>query len=112
MKKNIIITILAILVLILAFFIISDLWIQTKGVMPPNGVVPDEETAIKIADAVWLAFYGEDLYNNTLPVKAELDTITQIWYVRGILPEDMMGGVPEIGIRKSDGKVLYVIQGK
>ena len=111
MKKNIIITILAILALLLAFFIISDLWIQTKGVMPPNGVVPDEETAIKIADAVWLAFYGEDIYERT-PFVATLDPITQVWYVLGTLPENMFGGVPEIGIRKSDGKILYVIQGK
>ena len=74
-----------------------------------RGMVPDKETAIKIAESVWYPIYGSHIYSE-LPFIAELEGDT-VWFVRGSLPEGegFVGGVPEIRIRKSDAAVLYVI---
>ena len=54
------------------------------------GMVPDKETAIKIAESVWYPIF---------------DTV---WFVQGSLPKGMTGGCAEIRLRKSDAAVLYV----
>ena len=33
------------------------------SIFPVNGRVPDEETAIRIAETVWLPIYGNDIYD-------------------------------------------------
>ena len=70
------------------------------------GFVPDEETAIKIAESVWYPIYGSDIYTE-LPFKAEM-VGDSIWFVHGTLPKGFFGGVCMIRIRKSDGKILFV----
>lgn len=78
--------------------------------LPENGCVPDEVTAVQIAEAVWLSVYGKSIYERT-PFRAELlgDTL---WAVAGSLPINMLGGVPYIEIQKKDGKVLGIGHGK
>lgn len=71
--------------------------------------VPNEETAKKIAEAIWFPIYGEDIYNKGPFVVSSSDSV---WIVKGTLPEGMKGGVPYIEIRKIDGKVLKVTHGK
>jgi NTF2 fold immunity protein len=87
--------------------------------------VPNEATAIKIAEAVWLPIYGNKIYENK-PFIAKLNSDSSIWYVRGSLPiskvtidrdgyetiKMSVGGVPEIYINKVDGKILKVFHGK
>ncbi len=73
------------------------------------GPVEDEETAKKIAEAVWVPIYGKDIYNQKPFVATLKDTV---WIVQGSLPEDMAGGVAYIEIQKRDGKVLKVTHGK
>jgi len=81
-------------------------------VKPPNGFVPDEATAIKIAEAIWLPIYGEAIYES-MPFVAEYDSRRKRWYVQGsLLDEWWVGGVPEATIRKKDGKILRVSHGK
>ena len=76
-----------------------------------RGMVPDKETAIKIAESVWYPIFGSIIYTE-LPFIAELEGDT-VWYVRGSLPgEDWLGGTAEIRLRKSDGAVLDVWHGK
>jgi hypothetical protein len=71
--------------------------------------VPNDTTAIKIAEAVWLPIYGKRIYS-CKPFKAKLiDSIT--WEVSGTLHADK-GGCPHIELRKSDGKILSVYHGK
>ena len=77
---------------------------------PPEGFVPNAETAIRIAEAVWLPIYGEDIYDKQ-PFIAEYNKFFGYWAVRGTLPEGSLGGVPEAQIRKRDGKVMFVIHG-
>jgi hypothetical protein len=72
--------------------------------------IPDEKTAIEIAEAIWFPIYGKNIYNSK-PFRA---TIIQdsVWYIRGTLEDGYVGGVPYALIRKSDCKVLKVIHTK
>ena len=76
-----------------------------------EGFVPDEKTAITIAEAVLLPIYGDSI-NRKKPFVAKFNEEEGYWEVRGTLPDNMLGGVPEIRINKSDGRVLYVNHGK
>ena len=71
-----------------------------------RGMVPDKETAIKIAESVWYPIYGSEIYTE-LPFTATLEGDT-VWFVQGSLPKGMTGGCAEIRLRKSDAAVLYV----
>ena len=71
-----------------------------------RGMVPDKETAIKIAESVWYPIYGSQIYTEQ-PFVAELEGDT-VWFVRGSLPKGQVGGCAEIRLRKSDAAVLDV----
>ena len=71
--------------------------------------VPNKETAIKIAEAIWLPLYGESIYKQR-PFIAELKDST-VWIVKGTM-HTRKGGVPYIEIQKSDCKILKVKHGK
>lgn len=75
------------------------------SVVPKNGLVPDEQTAVRIAEAVWLPIYGEGIYQKK-PFVARLNG--DAWIVKGSLPIKMLGGVPLIEISRTDGRVLRV----
>jgi hypothetical protein len=77
---------------------------------PKDGYVPNEETAIKIAEAIWLPIYGKDI-EKSKPFVAHLKDAT-VWIVEGTLPPHYLGGVPYVEIRKSDCKILKVTHGK
>lgn len=72
--------------------------------------VPNGETAIKVAQAIWEPIYGKGIYNYE-PFKAKLIN-DSIWVVEGYLSKDLIGGVPYIEIRKKDCKILKVTHGK
>ena len=110
--KNIIIFILVIVVLLL-LFISFDLYhlIFKRGTLPSNGFVPDEETAIKVAETILFSLYGDSIFD-LKPFVAEYNSVLKYWKVTGTLPAEFgYGGVPEIHIRKKDGKILYFIMG-
>ncbi len=67
--------------------------------------VSDEQTAIKIAEAIWLPILGKSIYDER-PFKAHLSD--NVWHVSGTKPDSAFGGVPMIDIRKSDCKILGV----
>jgi hypothetical protein len=75
-----------------------------------EGFVPDEATAIKIAEAIWLPIYGKQVLERK-PYKAELDSTKTKWIVVGTLHKKK-GGEPCIVISKSDCKILLVSHGK
>jgi hypothetical protein len=68
---------------------------------PPDGYVPNADTAILIALAVWLPTYGKARIDRQAPYRAELNG--GIWTVRGSLPPDHVGGVALAEIAKDDG---------
>jgi hypothetical protein len=77
---------------------------------PKDGYVPDEQTAIAIAVAVWTPIYGKDKIEGEKPFKAQLKS--GVWTVTGSLPEGFDGGVAEADIAKDDGRILRVIHGQ
>ena len=78
---------------------------------PESNFVPDEETAIKIAEAVWIPIYGGEKIKNEKPIHAKL-VGDSFWEVYGSLPKGCKGGVAEAKISKSDGRIIYVCHGK
>ncbi len=78
---------------------------------PKDGYVPDEQTAIAIAVAVWKPIYGKQKIEKEKPYKAQLKN--DVWTVTGSLPKGFdKGGVAEADIAKDDGRILRVIHGK
>lgn len=77
--------------------------------VPSEGFVPTEETAIRIAVAVWEPIYGVSRIAEQRPYKARLEKGN--WIVEGTL-HSQLGGVAIAEIAKSDGRVLRVSHGK
>ena len=83
---------------------------------PPGGYVPDAETAIKIAVAVWEPIYGREKIASQKPYMARL--VGAVWIVEGSVPESqggrvlVGGGVALAEISKDDGRVLRVSHGR
>ena len=82
-----------------------------EGYTPKDGFVPNGETAIKIAEAIWIPIYGNKIEKRK-PYIADYHEEGGYWEVYGTLPENTRGGVPEIKISKTDGRILYVNHGK
>ncbi len=78
--------------------------------LPEKGCIPDEETAMHIAEVVWLSVYGNSIYEKK-PFRVEL-LGDSLWVVVGSLPANMLGGVPYIEIQKKDCKILGIGHGK
>ena len=110
MKKYLITGAIAISILI-GGIVLFNVFASNKGYVPNEGFVPNEETAIKIAEAIWMPIYGENI-NDNKPFVAEYNEKENCWEVHGTLPANMRGGVPEIKISKIDGKILYLNYGK
>ncbi len=77
---------------------------------PSAGYVPDSESAITIAVAVWGPIYGEEKIEQEKPYKAIL--ADGIWHVSGSLPYGRVGGVAEAEISKEDGCIIRISHGK
>lgn len=77
---------------------------------PPAGVVPDEATAIRIAEAILFPIYGEDKIISERPFKANLRE--GVWVVVGTLPSEMHGGVAEVEISKTNGAIMRISHGQ
>lgn len=77
---------------------------------PPSGYVPDADTAIRIAVAVWKPIYGRDNIEARKPYRASLRN--GVWLVEGALPRGKKGGGPLAEISKADATVLRVSHGK
>jgi hypothetical protein len=76
--------------------------------VPAAGFVPDAETAIRIAVAVWEPIYGRAKIEGEKPHHATLKN--GVWTVEGSLPKGMFGGVAIAEIRKSDALCSRLIR--
>ena len=83
---------------------------QKHNYKPAMGYVPDQETAIRIAVAVWSPIYGKEQIEKEKPYKAILKN--GIWYVTGSLPEGWLGGVAEAEINKESGCIIRISHGQ
>jgi hypothetical protein len=77
---------------------------------PETGVVPDERTAAKIAEAIWFPNYGKTIQEQK-PFKIELVREGTVWIVQGTRKQISPGGTAYIEIQKSDCKILKVTHG-
>ena len=75
------------------------------------GPVNNAESAKDKAQSVWLQLYGESIKDEK-PYQVFFDESNEMWLVTGSMPKCLFdttkGGVANIIIRKSDGKVLAV----
>jgi len=82
---------------------------QQHSYKPKNGFVPDEKTAIRIAEAVLTAIYGEKQINSEEPFSAKLHN--GVWTVEGSIAEGVEGGVAIIKLSKENGTIISVTHG-
>lgn len=98
--------------LIIIMIILGLLASCKSSYYPKDGFVPNEETAIKIAEAVWLPVFGEEIYRQK-PYNVKLKN--SIWIVEGTLNsqpgEIVKGGVAYIEINRKDAKIKKVSHG-
>ncbi len=66
-------------------------------------LVPNEKTAIAIAEAIWLPLYGKKVKKEK-PFKATL--YDSVWIVEGYTPKESKGGSVVIKILKKNCKVI------
>jgi len=100
------------LILIFIIILLSSLTDDKRS------MVPDEKTARKVAEAILLPIYGNQIYQDT-PFVAKLKG-DSVWVVSGGYkdkekndkPIFRVGGFEVIVIRKSDCKILRVIHTK
>jgi hypothetical protein len=81
---------------------------------PKDGYVPNAETAMRIAEAVWIPIYGAKLIEAEKPFQARL-LKGDIWRVEGTFKGAkgrIAGGVALAEIAKDDGRIIRVIHGK
>ena len=82
-------------------------WIQEYRVpLPKEGLVPDKETAIKIAEVVLFRLYGEEAIISQRPYKVRQED--DIWWISGTIKENEFGSVFNIAISKQSGAVLHL----
>ena len=101
--------ILLILLLVLPIIVHSQ-EMKKHNYKPKEGYIPDAETAIKIALAIWIPIYGKEQIEKEKPYKAILKD--GIWYVNGSLPKGWRGGVAEAEITKDNGRIIRISHGE
>ena len=95
----------------LFFFSITSIFSQNRKEKSSRDYVPNETTAIKIAEAVFLPIYGEDDVQKHRPFRAELVNETY-WFVYGSSKKLTLGGGPFAEIDKKNATILRVSHGK
>ena len=112
MKKKIVIS-SAILIMVIIILIALDKFSGARKLefnKPEKGIVLDEQTAIKIAEAISLPIFGENI-NDYKPFHAKLRN-DSIWHVYGLPKKSFFllqfGGAPVFEILKKDGRILNV----
>ena len=78
--------------------------------VPDAGFVPDDRTAIQIAEAVLTPIYGAEAVKHERPFTASLKD--GVWTVVGSLPRGGVGGVALVEISRKDGRVQRVSHGR
>jgi len=70
--------------------------------LPDEGVIPTAEVAAKVALAVSIAKYGDEVLEE-MPL--QICQIGGVWKIQGTLRDGVKGGVIHIELNKSDGKI-------
>jgi hypothetical protein len=82
---------------------------RIKGEISHEDLIPDEKTAITIAETVLIPIYGKEQIDSEKPFHAQLSG--DIWTVEGSLPEGWVGGVASVKLSKKDARVIKIEHG-
>ncbi len=74
-----------------------------------GGLVPNEQTAIRVAEAILFPIYGEKIIRAEQPYRTKLQNGK--WTVEGSLPRGFAGGTFHIVILQRDGRVVEISHG-
>ena len=92
---------------LLLLFTINDAICQAdRPKLPSRGIVPDEVTAVRIAEAVFEPVFGTEEVTKFRPYHAQLKD--GVWTLYGTLRPGSRGGTPQMIIQKKDGRVIEV----
>ena len=82
------------------------------NIVPKSGYVNKPEVAVGIAEAVAFRFYGRSEIEKQRPYLVK--RLSDRWVVRGSWPygSGVKGGVIEIEVASSDGKILRMMHGE
>ena len=84
----------------------TPLGLDYKVPLPKEGLVPDKDTAIKIAEVILFRLYGERNVTSQKPYVVTEDE--NIWWVCGTLKKDDLGSSFTIAIARQTAAVLYL----
>jgi hypothetical protein len=73
-------------------------------------VIPDQETAIAVAEPILFKIYGRNQILREKPYVVHL--VAGYWFLSGSLPKGWLGGTFEIILSAKDGRVIRLIRGK
>lgn len=73
---------------------------------PPRDPIPDERTALAVAETVWTEIYGAKGIALQKPYLA--CAAKGRWHVQGTLPRRAVGGVAYIILAQDDGRIIKV----
>jgi hypothetical protein len=82
--------------------------IWSPDLLPIAGCVPDADTAIRIAESVWIPLWGVEAVKAQKPFRADLTD--EIWTVRGSPPGDQTTRPMVAMIKKTDCSILRLGQ--
>jgi hypothetical protein len=74
--------------------------------LPKDGLVPDKETAIKIAEVILFRLCGEEDIIAERPYKVKQED--DIWWISGTLRENEFGSAFNIAVSKQTGAILHL----
>ena len=103
----------AMVILVTCFSVMLPLLMPSSSIasdVPKDGFVPNQQTAVRIAEAVLIPIYGKNEVERERPYTAIINN--GVWTVTGTLSSELLGGVATIEIAKESGCILRVTHGK
>lgn len=94
------------LVALISSFLGGTLILGASSRQPSNGYVPDERTAVAIAEAVLIPIYGEKTVVGEKPFHAKASGDS--WVVNGTLSPGSLGGVATVELSRKDSRIISV----
>jgi hypothetical protein len=91
---------------LVGLFLAGSAFSAEPRIEPSGGLVPDAETAVAIAVAVFKPIFGAEKIESQRPFHAELNG--EIWHVYGSLPVGWRGGTAEAELSRKDGRIIRV----
>ncbi len=74
---------------------------------PQINYVPNEQTAVRVAEVIWTELWGEKFVNGCKPFSA--DSSKGVWHVHGKIPSPgSLGGTIHMKLQICDCKILEI----